>query len=143
MPPGLILDFRPDDEAGLGGFLKAQASDGSFSGAAEAWVKTDTVLQFAEALSHYPLPADPPTRLLGSWPVDLSYACPTISLSVVPVGSAGRILATIKLCENGSDADDGSSLRIVLSVEYESLRRFALALKAMIGGTGGAELTGV
>ena len=138
MPDHLRFTWITDGDGN--GQIIAEAAARGWAGTADGWLADRTVRAFASDLRRYPLDPEAPPRLLtGFGPNGRGEGGfqATIDLSLIVIGSRGRLAADIHLSTFVWPEDPiqiGSSGRIVLPTSYQQVAQFADAIDALLDG---------
>jgi hypothetical protein len=126
----LEVRYAPDTD-GTGKLYVAAATCG-FAGESSAWFDTIGLIEFAEALSAYPLAEGTPVEIHGGFRANEEMGRPVqehVGLSVEPVGGRGQIRVRIHLATpvwpNEAVTVPHHDVRLVFLTSYERLRYFS------------------
>jgi len=132
----LRLRYRPDDEW-LGELVVSVASKG-FAGVGSAWFSIDSLREFAEAVSAFPLPAHDPPSISGGLggnekipPRDL------VAITLEPHNALGAVRVTVHLATevwNGKERDLAQDITTRFLVTYGDLSQFGQSILDTISG---------
>ncbi|WP_439574989.1 hypothetical protein [Phreatobacter sp.] len=129
------------------GELHVFAKARGFAARASAWFNRDTLIDFARALSQYPLPSTPPLTIsggVGALEADQPDLV-RVGLAIAPAGARGQLLVRIELASDPQGevvADVQQRASISFPTEYAALERFRISLEPMLDGDGEALLSG-
>jgi hypothetical protein len=134
------LVVRFFDERDGAGKLWVSASSKGFSGEGSAWISTEELKDFAEALSGFPLLAHRPPTIrggFGSSDLNNEISQEHVALKVYPVDQIGHLGLQVRVPtevwpHDRTDAQHRVQLEIRTS--YQPLTEFSRMLKAVIVG---------
>ena len=130
------MRFRPDDE--WLGELMVSASAGGFSGVGKAWFSKDSLKDFAQAITAFPLPADaPPTISGGLGGNEKNRPQELVTVTFEPHNRIGAVRATVHLETefwDGKERALHSETTIRFLVTYGDLGTFGPAMLDVIDG---------
>lgn len=119
------------------GRLEAAVYAAGWGGCSEAWFDRQAVLNFANALRTFPLPADvEPLESGYSVGPDWKSKVTTVRLGATPVGHRGQVGIDVELRPWGPDALDEQPqafIAVQLPCTYPALERFAHDIELMVG----------
>lgn len=134
----LIVRFF--DEGDGSGKLWVSASSKGFSGEGCAWISTEELKDFAEALSRFPLLAqNPPTIRGGFSSSDLSNEISQehVALKVYPVDQTGHLGLQVRVATEVWPHDRTEAqhrVQLEIQTSYQPLTEFSRMLNAVVVG---------
>jgi hypothetical protein len=124
----LEVSWSGDDGDGVGRLTVAAVANG-FSGRTQAWFNRETITQFAEELSRYPLDARQRPRIEGGFGGEPTQT--HVALSAYPVGNVGQVAIGVDLASElwpDDRIEAQHRVRLELPTTYERLGAFAREL---------------
>ena len=124
------------------GRLTATVRSGSFAGTGSAWIGLNSLSTFADELGAFPIDPDRPPSLIAGGYKDgkLLEDREFISITIRPFDRTGKLIAQVSLGETGhglrrENPAMSQAVRVAFLVQYQALSDFAVALRALEGGS--------
>lgn len=124
-----------DDGDGIG-CLTITAHSCGFAGRGHAWFNRETVLEFADHLAAFPIPADGSVSLSGGHG-ELPDYTEHVGIAVLPLDLRGQVDVRLHLANEvwPGDPPEGSyETHMHLLTTYPNLSRFATELRSVVSG---------
>lgn len=135
-PGKLVLRF--DDDFDGTGKLWANGSANGFAGEGAAWVGSEKLEEFAEALSQFPISEKvPPTISGGFWSkVANELSQEHLFIQVYPADGRGHLNVLVRLATEVWPNTQSAQHRVQFEIltGYQALLEFSQALKAVVQG---------
>jgi hypothetical protein len=134
------LSLRFMDDGDGTGELMAQASSNGFCGEGSARFSTERLLEFAEAITAFPIPKDNPPHIAGGFfEKDGSgeLAQEHLALKVYPVNRRGHLGVQVRIATalwNGHRPESRHAVKLEIITNYEPMVQFSRDLKALVEG---------
>lgn len=139
MPPALRLRIEHDTDGTAELFV--EVNQNSFSGKASAWFDANHLADFGACLAGtYPLTREHPIELTGGYwsstgsTIDQLH----VGLKFYPIGGTGTVGLQVQLataCQPEASPESQFKVAAEIKTNYEELRRFGLAVKALAEGS--------
>ena len=134
----LVLYFDADNDGT--GELFVEASANGFSGVSSAWFNKSEILEFANALSNYPLVKDKLPKIAGGFrcsDVKGELEQEHLAILVYPIDGVGNLGIKVKLAtahHSELRPESQHSVKLEIETKYNALEKFSKQIIALING---------